>query len=135
MYSVLNPSQETRPFQKPQPYQNSLQPYQELVNHIQMCARRAHYHNMQLYNLVISREVNIHTIILICLIKPHISLQQPINIFINFSQWHHQIITMCNVSCNIDCITIHYHIITLKLRKRYLTYTNHFNNSSLSQLL
>ena len=80
MYSVSSPCQETRLCQKPQTYQELLQPCQELVNHIQMCARRTHFPNMQLYNLVSSREVNIHTILLICLFKPHTSLQQFVHI-------------------------------------------------------
>ena len=136
MYSDSSPCWETRPCQKPQPYQELLQPCQELVKHIQMCARRAHCPNMQLYNLFSSREVNIHTILLIYLIKPYTRLQYPISI--PSSSFHEVIIKLLLHVMSLAkyiAITICYHITTLKLAKRYLTYTNHFSNSSLSQLL
>ena len=69
MYNVSSPCQETRPCQKPQPYQ-------ELVDQMQMCARRAHYPNMQLYNIAVLSFLSI----LMKQILPHTSLQQPISI-------------------------------------------------------
>ena len=56
--------------------------------------------------------------------KPSVSYK---NSIFKISQCHHQTITTHNTSCNIDHITIRYHKSTLKLRKRCITYTNHFN--------
>ena len=111
MYSVSTPCQVTRPYWKSQPYQ-------ELVDHIQMCAGRAHYPNMQLYNNFFKR-IDIHTILdhllyfAILLIikssyKPLVDYRQS---FLQFAQCHKQgVTTHISIFCSISPIIISCHI-------------------------
>ena len=128
MYSVSSPCQETSPCQKPQPYQELLQPCQELVHQIQMCARRAHYPNMQLYNLVLQeKQIYIQYFctqlsfyldeIDITSYKPSVAYKKS---FHKLTQCHKQRVTTRHISCIIYRIIISYKkSLLIILCKRY----------------
>ena len=147
MYIVSSPYQDTKPCQKPQPYQELLQPCQELVDHIQMCARKAHYPNMQLIQFGSSRKVDIHIILAHCCTlqpfyldiidlysyKPSVACTQS---SLKISQCHQQRVTVCHMSFIIYRIIIshQYHLISLSNKtsqKIFFPIPNILVNSSL----
>ena len=105
--------------------------YQELVDHIEMCERRAYYPNMQLYNVVLEeKQICIQYCctfqpfyldeIYLTTYKPSVAYKHS---FLKLAQCFQQRVTMRHISCIIYRIIIaHHHItshISFTLCKRY----------------